>query len=431
MNLFKSIASFFGATKVTGGFGSQGILRQQICGACAELTAFRTAVENLPERVRRSPRLGRAMLWRNLIPKGTFMKNIGVTRSTLQIKASEPADDQSLWYDIALSSGQPSPSCDTNYEDIGVGYYERTYSPRRRRFRGPVICRENLTFQHNPGAFINSYVDELGRVLARVWEFSLRQDYIKFGNVYVDGTKTTGPNGLATAARAFEGISQDRLNDMATDMINVGAGSVADEGGYTTFGENGPIFPLEIDMNSSGNILKANTTIRQDANYASMGADGKGDLSLWRPIGATRVIGNFRHVTTNVPLRFNYTGGAYVNVTPFKDITAVGSDGVMLTTAYQNAAFEGAVAMLPSVFTAEVVAPDNAGLNFDPSTYNGDWRFITGGERICSPSEYDPEHHKGRHFASIEYAPRPDAPYEGSLYIYKRCATTKQVIFCS
>jgi hypothetical protein len=251
------------------------------------------------------------MFWRNMIPRGTFVKNQGVTRSTFTIKSSEPADDQTLWKQIVLSSGQPSPSCDTDYEDIGVDYYERTYGPKQRRFRGPVLCKANFTFQHAIDQFLNDYVDELGKVIARVWEFTLRGDYMYFANWYVDGTKYAGPNALATLPRAFQGISQTNLNKMATAQINVGSGSDPD-GGYTTLGPNGPIFGLEIDMEDSERVLTANSTIRDDARYASDGADGMADFSLWKPIGAQRVIGNFRHVPNNISPRFNYTGGAYV-----------------------------------------------------------------------------------------------------------------------
>lgn len=427
MNLFKSIASFFGATPK--GFGSKGIQRQQICGACTELTAFRTAVESLDQRILRSPRLGKAMFWRNMIPRGTFVKNQGVTRSKFTIKSTEPADDQSLWYNIALSAGQPSPSCDTNYEEIGVNFLERTYSPKQRRFMGPVICKADLTFQHNPEQFLNAYVDELGRVIARIWEFSLRSDFMNFVPWFVDGTKTSGPNAKATAARAFEGPSQDRMNDISVELINVGAGSEPD-GGYTTFGPAGPQFPVEIGLLTSGNLVKANSTLRQDAQYASMGKDGDGDLSLFKAIGADRIIGNFRHVPTPIAPRFNYTGGTYVQVSPFKDITAVGTDGVILTDAYQNAAFEAAIIMSPRVFTAEVVLPSD--WRFPNSqNYNGEWEFKVGGNLVCSPAVFDPQQEKGRHFAKLEWAAAPDFPYMGGVYLYKRCTTTRNTIFCS
>jgi hypothetical protein len=56
---------------------------------------------------------------------------------------------------------------------------------------GPIVCKADLTFLHEPEQFLNAYVDELGRVIARVWEFTLRGDYMNFATWYVDGTKYT------------------------------------------------------------------------------------------------------------------------------------------------------------------------------------------------------------------------------------------------
>lgn len=397
--------------------------------ACAELTAFATATENLEQRILRSPRLGRAMFWRNMIPRGSYPKNTGVTQTTFTVKTSEPQDNQSLWTQITLSNNQPTPSCDTNYEEIGVAMYPRTHSPKQRRFMGPVICKADLTYMHEPEQFLNDYVDELGKVIARVWEFSLRADHIFFGNIYVDGVKYAGPNALATAPRAFQGLSQSNLNLMATGQINVGAGSMLN-GGYTVLGPNGAIFPLEIDMNDSEAILTANSTIRDDARFASMGKDSAADFGLWRAIGAERVIGNYRHVTTNIAPRFDFTGGVYTQISPFKDITAVGTDGVILTDAYINADFGGAIQMTPDAFQADIVTPANWRFP-DTSNYNGEWDFEVGGYKVCNPPVFDPENERGRHFAKIVYSAKPLWPYAASMIIYKRCVQSQSLIFCS
>lgn len=387
--------------------------------ACLELDAFRVATESLDQRVLKDPRLGRANLWRNLVPRGTFIKGQGVTRSTFTAKTSEPQDNQALWNAITLTDGALG-TCARQYEDVGVDFYERTYGPRERAFRGPVVCKKHLTFQHAAEKFLNEYVDQMGGFVARVWELTLRRDYLNFASIYVDGVKTSGPNALATAPRAYQGLTQSSLHSMATGMINTGAGTMAD--GYTTLGSGGPEFALEIDMADSESILRANSTMREDARSASQGMDGDGNFAVWKAIGANRIIGNFRHVATPVPMRLNYTGGAYQVVTPFKDISTVGTDSEILTNEYKNAAFGVAVAMLPEVFTCEVVLPANWRFP-DASNYNGDWQFLAGGERICDPAEYDPLHEKGRHFAVISYAPAPNRVNSGAAVIYRRDLT--------
>lgn len=413
--------------------GGLGCNPTMVLGACNELAAFRIATESLDQEITRSTRLGRAMYFRNMFPKGTFVQNEGTSRSTFTIKPSEPADDQSLWQNVTVAGNLTTPGCSPTFEDIGVDFFERTYGPKRRDFRGPVLCKEHFQFQHSIDDFIAGYVDELGKVLARTWEFGIRGDVMRLGDWFVDGSKIVGPNAVLTAPRAFQGLSQDLLDDMAVDAINTGVTPDGDGGmdGYVLNGNNGPIYPLYIDMRDSANILKANSTIREDARAASESRDGEGNFALWKEIGANRVIGNFRHVTTNIAPRFNFTGGVYVPVSPFKDITAVGTDQEILRQEYKDAPYAAALMAVPSGFTIEVVKPQTAGLGFKAGNYNGEWDFIVGGHKICDPPVYDPRGEKGRHFAAIQYAARPKRPHDLKVIIYRRCPQNRSAIYCS
>jgi hypothetical protein len=172
--------------------------------------------------------------------------------------------------------------------------------------------------------------------------------------------------------------------------------------------------------------------MREDAQFASMGAQGKGDFGLWQALGTTRTIGNFRHVTTNMEPRLNWDSvNGYTTVAPFKDITVVGTDQEIFTDAYKNAPFGAALVPVPSGMTIEAVRPQTAGLSFDMANYNGDLQFEIGGWKICDPPVYDPRGEKGRHFASIVYAAAPKYPHNMATIIYKRCPITQDLIFCS
>lgn len=400
--------------------------------ACAELTAFRTATESLDSDIIRNPRLGRAMYWRNLIKMGEYPGNVGVTRSTFTIKSTEPVDDPTLATNITLVASQPSPTGNPpTYEDVGVGFYERTYGPKIRRFRGPIVERNQFKYQFAIDDFINDYIDEMGMHNARVWEFMLRGDIMGFGDWWVDGNKTVGPNAIATAPIAYQDVTLDQLETIAVDAINSGAG-VADERGYVMDGPSGPVFPLYMDMHDVASIFRKNSSLRNDANFAAMGQGDSAYMSVWRAIGATRSIGNWRFVPTDIAPRFNFIApGVFSAVTPFKTIDQVGTDDVILTDAYLHAPYHGAILSHPDTMVCEAVRPQAAGLSWQAIDYNGDWRFYTGGERICTPAQYDPEHELGRHFAHIEYAPKPRKIHYSKIYVYKHCSDTIDTIFCS
>ena len=389
------------------------------------------AVESLEDGVLNLPTFFRANFFRNLFPAGEFVQNQGTTRSNFTIKPTAPSDSQTLWTTVAVSGGITTPGCDPTYEDIGVNFYENTWSPKRRDFKGPVICREHLQYQHSIGDFIAGYVMQMRQFLALTWEFGIRGDIMRLGDIFVNGTKYTGPNALTTAPVASQGLSQDMLDQVAQDRINIGVINSTENGEYVINGNAGPIYPLYINMVDSQQILRSNPHMRDDARFASEGMDGAGDFGLWRALGSTRTIGNFRHVTTNMEPRFNFTASGYATVAPFKDITVVGTDQEIFTDAYKNAPYAAALIPVPSGMKIEAVRPQTAGLNFDMANYNGELQFITGGERICSPAIFDPRHEKGRHFANITYAPAPRYQHSLGTVIYKRCAVTQDLIFCS
>src|SRR5258708_15989468 len=160
--------------------------------ACTELTAFRMAVESLEDGVLESQTFARMNYFRNLFPTGEFVQNQGTTRSNFTIKPSMPSADQSLWTTVAVSGGISTPGCDPTYEDIGVDFFERTYRPKQRSFRGPVICREHFQYQHSIDQFIEGYIFQIRQWIAATWEFGLRGDTMRLGDWFVDGVKYLG-----------------------------------------------------------------------------------------------------------------------------------------------------------------------------------------------------------------------------------------------
>lgn len=401
--------------------------------ACAELTAFATATQSLGDRILRYPNMGRAFFWKNAIPSGSYKKNTGVQQTTFTMAPSYPVDDPDEWTEVTLdpTSGQPSPGCPTDYVDVALNMYDRLYNPKEVLVRGPVLCREQFTYQHNIGAFLNGYVRELARNSAYRLEFFLRDQYMAFADWYsfTGGqlVKYSGPNAQASVDIPTSGLTQDMLDEVAVDLINTGVGT--DENGYVMEGDEGKVFPLNIDMQASARIFNNNEARRQDARFSSEGMDGKGNTSLWKAIGATRVVANERHVTTNIAPRFNNVGGQLVRVTPFKTADQITDNGIVLTSAYLAARYEAAIFVVPTAMTAEWVTPFN--WNFpDTANYMGEWSFITGGERICNPPEYDPQHNKGRHFGKFVLATRPDFPFHAKCLVYKRCPSDLGTTSC-
>jgi hypothetical protein len=411
-------------------------LRDPNCfGACDPFDAMRVATESLDKDLLR--RASQTSLWMNAITKGKYPVGVGVTQTVFTIENSEPTSDNETWTDITLTNGEitvggSGNGCDITYNQAEVGFTEQTYGPRQFGLKGPVICKDSLTFQHQPEAFLNAYEQELSKRAKRSWEFEMRRTYMIFSEKWVDGVLSAGASTPISAADIpTSELTQDMLDEVAAALIETDA-TTPDSSGYVTLSEEGPLFTLYIGMRASARLLKNNEDRRLDAR-AVMAATGTGSAyDLFKRIGASRAIGNFRHVITTIPPRFNVVSGVLVQVPTFVMTATTRGKKASLNPNWKTAEYEGAIVVLPSVFEAEIVVPNNgtAWAKFDPTSYLGEWQFVKGAHRLGLDC-VDPLEKLGQHYAEFKYAPRPKFPEHGKLIIFKRCPNDIALAACS
>jgi hypothetical protein len=222
------------------------------------------------------------------------------------------------------------------------------------------------------------------------------------------------------------------LDSVAISLIEEGA-TDPDEAGYVTLGPDGPVYPLIIGHEASMNLLKNNSDLRDDIRYATQG-EGLPGAALLTRMGATRQLKNFRHVPVTVPPRFSYAAGTgkYTLIEPW--VSSAGTKGTVynLRSTWKNAAYEGAFVATPWVFKSRAVRPDSqvSNLSWDPKTYMGDWRWITGAYKFDTDCT-DPFADRGAHFAQFMHAPEPIFTTFGAFIIFKRCVSSFTTVTCT
>jgi hypothetical protein len=371
------------------------------------LDAFKVATESLAQEVMR--KATHNSVWLNAIPRGSYANNTGLTQTTFTVENSQPVDDTETWDAIALSTGADTNfgACADSYTDTEVGFSERTYSPEKFQLRSQIVCETDLLFQHIPTAFLNAYSDELAKRSKKSWENKLTNEYMKFADkvtiagsaasAAITNTSTIGELETVALADSLVDLEQGHLDQVAVQLIENGA-TEGDSNGFINLEANGPVFPLIIGMEASGQLAKNNADLREDFRYGEPN-------ELLKRIGASRVIGSFRHIPSVMPQRFTHDSatGKYVN------------------PAWRTATHEAAIVLNPNVMTAEVVKPQSYGPSFDPKNYAGEWSWITGGDKIGATAVGgDPEGKLGRHYATYMCGFRPVRPEDGVTIIFKR-----------
>lgn len=403
--------------------------------ACDPFKAMRVATESLDSDLLR--RASQNSLWLNAIQKGKYPQGVGVTQTTFTIANSEPTSDNETWSNITLTNGQVTlgddantSACDITYNQVEVGFTEQTYGPVQFGLKGPVICKDALTFQHDPEKFLIAYEQEMTKRAKRSWEFEMRRRYMLFSEKVVDGA-VVGAAGSAISAIAApptSDITQDILDEVAA-MLNESDASQPDENGYVTLSEEGPLYTLIIGQRASSRILKNDAERRIDARAGMSG--GMKAFDLFARIGATRAVGNFRHAITTIPPRFNLVGGVLTPEPTFEMVNTTQGKKARIRAAWKTAEYEAAIVLLPSVFEAEIVTPKNAAgfASFNPTSYFGEWSWVVGAHRLGLDCN-DPLEKLGQHFCEFKYAPKPLFPEHGKVIIFKRCPSDITLATC-
>ncbi len=384
----------------------------------------------------------------DLIPKASYKHGAGLTRSVFTGGRSLPTTNTPEFTRVTEHDGENYVgACGDTFTTVPNGFYKRDYSPEKFGWRGEVICARDLVYKWNAESFMSTYIAQMAINTRWTIHFRYKAIYDHFvpkGVVCPDGAETfaldgggTGLPGQSpdlTLAESQGELDQDVLDEVALQLMYQGADVDPMSEGFFGYGNEGPLFSLDISSRMSQQIFKNNSERRTDLRFAWEGAK---DMSpLLRRLMAARQLGNFKHLPNLYPTRYTYADGAYTEVDTWEDdpdATKGTPTAMKPTAAWLAAPFEGARVLSSNVFTSEIVSPITAmsGMTFGPSSVMGEWIFKKGGNNIGDEHCLDPFEQEGRHFARLEHAPRPVKPRHAALIIYKRCDTVFECRDCS
>lgn len=407
--------------------------------------AMAVATESLGTEIHR--KATHSSIWQNLIPRGTYKNGTGFVQTTFTVENSLPTSDTEAWTELTSSSladgsADNVGNCDTTWNDTKLGYSTRTYKPETYNLRGPMICSTDLIFEHNVNSFLSAYVQELTKRSKFSIDNKLQNTYAKLakkamlsgsdttaavsytaGGTDVEGHTAAASNEFGSSDPSAVDLEQSHLDLIAQELIEEGA-TEGDSNGWITLDEAGPVFPLLIGMEASNKIVKnSGSDYRNDLRY---GAPNE----LLKRLGASRVLGNFRHIPQVMPMRYTWddTNDKFVRVNQYTEGTAGGGGKkYTINSAWKTATHEAAVVLNPAVYTAEAVRPvtNAGGLNWNPQDYNGNWKWVTGLNNISDSTTAittgtDPFQKLGRHYCEYMFAMKPVRPDDGMVIIFKR-----------
>lgn len=374
-------------------------------------------------------------IWLNLIKSDTYPLNVGTERTVFGVGKTEPTAGDGSWTLVDIAAGATesvidsvAELCEDNWTDVEWGFYSRVYNPEKSQLRGPVVCREDLLFSHNPLGFFQLYMHEIMIRSKREWERNFEFHHVELSRKAIATSNFETTQYAQTALTGMTcptcELTQEMLESVALRLMDDGATN-PDENGFFTWGNAGPVFSLYIGAQQSARLLRQNADLREDYRHVYSGAGAEGS-PLTKRLAASRTIGNFRHIINQKPRRYTCSGGNFTLVQPYINATDEAGGSVQANNpAWWSAPYEGTDVLSTDLFVSEKVppAPRASGIPFNHKTYMGEWDFVTGAYKWDTDCP-DPNENKGRHFGNFMHAPRPNPlgifKY-GWHIIWKRC----------
>ena len=374
------------------------------------------------------------------VDRGVFPGGRGAVQTTFQITRSAPLTDTP---EFSIITPTATNICATDWQDVDVGFNALNFRPEKYGWQGPTICADDLYLDFEREAFLNAYF----RAMKKHVDLTIENRTTAIYDHYVPKAvaepvieftaPATGYPGqapdLSALPRTSCQLNQQMLDTVAVELNEIGANMGAFSDNWIQNGPNGPEYVLMIGQELSRNLLVQSGEQRVDFRFAEMGL-GPQESEILRRVGASRLIGNFRHLVTLTPPRYNWVDGTgYVRVPTYTAGVATSGFSAVINPEWKSADYEGVRVLSRSVIRDLVIPPimsSGAMTKFGPRNYLGDWMFVTGGYKFAESCS-DPLEKLGKHFAEFQHGAEPLRPETGRLIIARRCVNTAECVQCT
>jgi hypothetical protein len=349
----------------------------------------------------------------SLIKKGTLPDGNGFNFSTV-------ISDRSIgtgggWVEIEQANGT-SNNCNTlTPTTVSPALTQLTYNAYQQTIFSEYICandaRRGYMFTEQVQNIRKNFVAEI----VDRWEDKDMAEYIAATGRKVVLDSSLTESGYAQAlpgSAATSQITQDYLDAFYVDLIRDGAG---DEPYAFTSGT--PLLNLICSFEASQAIIKGSAAVREDFRFAEMG-DGA-DATLLKTWNIDKAYGGYMHIISNRMPRYNFVGGAYVEVPFYTTASATIGTKAIPNPAYRNAQYEAACIWHPEVVRRDVPKPLGSlggDATVNPINFNGEVEWLN-----IPDQDNNPFRDTGRWGGRLQAAYKPGLVRFGTTILFRRC----------
>jgi len=374
----------------------------------------RIAIDIFKETYARTP-------WLGLINQGTWPAGMGDIINT-------PIFGRSLASVLPLSWEPIASGSDTCLPPVSSIDQAQTLLPfqlQRYALQSDFFCLDKLRNDFDVRAQLGMVVATLADNTAWAWRNQYRAQYTN-----VASHKVIATPGFPEASAAFPlveptlVINQGLLDYYRRLMLQDGAGNR----GVMAMMDGQAAFGLILSQEQSDFLLRGDQNFRQDVRWAA-------PSELLKALGASFPRRGFVHLVDIQPPRWNFVGGAWVQVPEYIGQATTNGTRLVLNPAYQTAQFEDTFIFHESVYKSLVPQPESFGpVSFNPQNYRGTFKWLnyqTAQNPNPTVGEYcNPDLTIG-YFRGLFYmAPQAIYPQYGTVIRSQRCEAEPLGVTC-
>lgn len=319
-------------------------------------------------------------VWIDLVQKGTWPDEMGEQISVLTYERTIPATSPT-WQTVTFNDGTGS-NCVPTAEQIEFAQTLRNYNLQHTALESPPICVNDLRFTFKRRKQLENCYSILTQNTGWLWQERHRSEYVRLSEhkvICADGFPegsasfpTTEPTGRLTG---------DILERFHLRLTRQGA---ARDGGAVDMVDGRPQFVAIMSPETDKAIIRKDYEIREDFRNTSRAPE------LLAPLGVSRAYNGFYHLIDDFPPRWNFTGGAWVEVPPLVLTATTKGSMAVENPAYETAEYEDTIIFLPSVFKTLIPKPittPGGNTEFDAQKYMGNWKWLNIQDRVENPDK--------------------------------------------
>ena len=348
-------------------------------------------------------------VWNKLVPKEAWPDGLSDTIQVLTMERNLPANIDT-W--TPLTPNDDSNNCVPAAQIVPSGQTVRSYSLAQKALESEDICVNDTRNAFKTQEQIRLMYENLTNVVRYTWK---RRAVVEYFNIAEH--KIVAAPGLPEAVAFMPTLAptslltQGILNKIYVELIS---DSAEMDGGSLGMQDGRPQFVLVTDMETSDAIRN------EEGNRTATLWDAKRVPDLLKPLGVDAGLRGFYHTIDNLPRRWNFVDGGWVEVQPYETVNAnKRGSKAKLSAAYRQAPFTDSYVFLPSVFSFMVpgsISTQGAGTSFKPQSYMGDFKWLNIQDRVNNP---DNSH--GFYRALLMSGSKPVRPEFGYVIRHLRC----------